>query len=34
MLVHEPGALCLNEIGHLEGGPIHTGLCNLRERCR
>src|SRR5579872_3277904 len=34
VLVHEPGALCMNEIGHLEGGPAHSGLCSLRDRCR
>src|ERR1700689_529249 len=34
VLVHESTALCRNEIGHLEGGPAHSGLCNLRERFR
>ena len=34
VLVHESRALCMNEIGHLEGGPAHFGLCNLRERFR
>ena len=34
VLVHEPCALCMNEIGHLEGGPAHSGLCSLRDRCR
>jgi len=34
VLVHEPSALCMNEIGHLEGGPAHSGLCSLRDRCR
>jgi hypothetical protein len=34
VLVHEPSALCMNEIGHLEGGSAHSGLRSLRDRCR
>jgi len=34
VLVHKPSALCMNEIGHLEGGPAHSGLYSLRERFR
>ena len=34
VLVHKPSALCMNEIGHLEGGSAHSGLRSLRDRCR
>jgi len=32
--VDESFALRMNEIGHLEGGPAHSGLRSLRDRCR
>ena len=31
MTVYEALALLLNNIGHLEGGPAHSGLRSLRE---
>ena len=42
LLIAEPGAILSNEaipecaeyIGHLNGGPAHSGLCNFRERCK
>jgi hypothetical protein len=34
VLVHEPSALCMNEISHLEGGTAHSALCSFRERLR
>ena len=30
--LHKTVALRMDEIGHLEDGPAHTGLCRLRER--
>ena len=40
LLIAEPGAVVCNEaitvrakyVGHLYGGPAHSGLCNFRER--
>ena len=34
LLVNELFAPGMDEIGHLEGGPAHSGLCSLRDRCR
>jgi len=31
ILLYETIAACANEIGHLDGGPVHSGLCKRRE---
>ncbi len=32
MAIHEAVALRLHNVGHLKGGPAHSGLWSLRER--
>ena len=32
ILFHETIALCVKDIGHLRGGPTHSGLRRRRER--
>ena len=33
MSINEAVALRLNDVGQLDGGPAHAGLCSLRDRC-
>jgi hypothetical protein len=33
ILVQKAGLVRAKDIGHLHGGPAHSGLCSLRERC-
>src|SRR5687767_11695858 len=34
VLFHETVALRVENIGHLHGGPAHSGLCSFRDRFR
>src|SRR5205085_693957 len=33
ILVQKAGLVRAKDIGHLHGGPAHSGLCSLRDRC-
>ena len=30
--IQQPLTLRMNDVGHLDGGPAHVGLCSLRDR--
>ncbi len=32
MSINEAVALCFNDVGHLDGGPAHVGVCSFRDR--
>jgi len=32
LTIQESITLRPNDVGHLDGGPVHAGFCNLRDR--